>query len=83
MNLHRLKNRTFTRREFVITGSVGTLALASGMTFSEATPVVSVVRIKNDNIERAVNEAIDLLGGIRKVTGNKERIMLKPPPSRR
>jgi uncharacterized protein (DUF362 family) len=41
-------------------------------------PVVSVVEIKKDNIDYAVRESIDLLGGINTITANKERIMLKP-----
>ena len=40
--------------------------------------VVSIVKIRNDNIGAAVEEAIDLLGGIRGVAKGKERIMLKP-----
>jgi uncharacterized protein (DUF362 family) len=39
---------------------------------------VSVVRIRNGDTTRAVEKAIDLLGGIRTVTGDRERIMLKP-----
>ena len=41
-------------------------------------PVVSVVRIQNGRIDRAVEEAIDLLGGIETVAKGKDRIMLKP-----
>ena len=44
----------------------------------EDKPVVSVVKIKNDNVDYAVREAIDLLGGIKTVSTGKERIMLKP-----
>jgi uncharacterized protein (DUF362 family) len=73
-----MKTRTFTRREFVITGSVGTLAFATGLTVSDSTPVVSVVRIKDGRIGYAVEQAIDLLGGITEVTRNKQKIMLKP-----
>jgi uncharacterized protein (DUF362 family) len=39
---------------------------------------VSIVRIKDGNIAKAVEEAIDLLGGIKTVTKGKRRIMLKP-----
>jgi uncharacterized protein (DUF362 family) len=42
------------------------------------TAVVSVVSIKNDNIQAAVERAIGLLGGIEGVTRGKGRIMLKP-----
>lgn len=67
-----------TRREFVITGMAGTLGIASGFSWMDPRPVVSVVKIKDDRIDLAVEEAIDLLGGIREVTGDKQRIMLKP-----
>jgi uncharacterized protein (DUF362 family) len=40
--------------------------------------VVSIVKIKSGNIEAAVEEAIQLLGGIEKVAANKDTIMLKP-----
>jgi uncharacterized protein (DUF362 family) len=40
--------------------------------------IVSIVRIKNGNISKAVEEAIDLLGGIKSVTKGRKRIMLKP-----
>jgi len=44
----------------------------------QKTDVVSVTRIQNGNIDYAVREAIDLLGGISAITLGKERIMLKP-----
>ena len=40
--------------------------------------VVSIARINDGDIGYAVEEAIDLLGGINNVTVGKERIMLKP-----
>jgi uncharacterized protein (DUF362 family) len=45
---------------------------------AETKPVVSVVKIRNSNIEAAVEHAIDLLGGMAAITRGKERIMLKP-----
>ncbi len=39
---------------------------------------VSIVKIKDGNISKAVEEAIDLLGGMAKITEGKQRIMLKP-----
>jgi uncharacterized protein (DUF362 family) len=41
-------------------------------------PIVSVVKIKKGNIQSAVEQAIDLLGGVATATGNAESIMLKP-----
>jgi uncharacterized protein (DUF362 family) len=73
-----MTHKTISRREFVVTGFVGTLAIASGFTYKNSAPVVSVVKIKNENIGYAVEKAIDLLGGIKTITRNKHRIMLKP-----
>jgi uncharacterized protein (DUF362 family) len=41
-------------------------------------PVVSVAQIKKDRIAFAVEEALDLLGGLGTVAKGKEKIMLKP-----
>ena len=41
-------------------------------------PIVSVVQIENGRVDRAVEAAIDLLGGLETVARGKERIMLKP-----
>ncbi|MFC2090956.1 DUF362 domain-containing protein [Bacteroidota bacterium] len=73
-----MHQKKISRREFVILGSVGSLAIASGSLFSSGSPVVSVVKIKKKNVKAAVEEAIDLLGGIDEVARNKHRIMLKP-----
>jgi len=43
-----------------------------------AKPLVSIVRIRNGDIDSAVEHAIELLGGMRAITQGKERIMLKP-----
>jgi len=72
------KHKSISRREFVITGVAGSLGIASGFTFTDPAPVVSVVKIKDDHIANAVEEAIDLLGGIDEVARDKQRIMLKP-----
>jgi uncharacterized protein (DUF362 family) len=42
------------------------------------THIVSIARVQDDQIGAAVEEAIDLLGGIEVATQSKERIMLKP-----
>lgn len=42
------------------------------------TDIVSVVRIKNGNVDAAVRQAIDLIGGMGHITAGKERILIKP-----
>jgi uncharacterized protein (DUF362 family) len=76
-----------SRRKFISTAStvaIGSAAFGlnpvnegnlSGISKNE---IVSIVRIKDGNIARAVEEAIDLLGGIKSATRGKNRIMLKP-----
>jgi uncharacterized protein (DUF362 family) len=44
----------------------------------DSDPVVSVVKIQNDDIGAAVEQAIDLLGGVKEIAQGKQRIMLKP-----
>jgi uncharacterized protein (DUF362 family) len=79
-------HKPYSRREFIRTG-IGAGIAASAFPLSFCSPgsqsgrgnyVVSIVKIKNNNIAYAVEKAIDLLGGIRSVTKGKERIMLKP-----
>lgn len=71
----------WTRRHFIEAG-MGSLALAAvgrwPFALGRETPVVSIARVRNGDVARAVEEAIDLLGGIGHVTAGKERIMLKP-----
>jgi len=81
-----MRHRHLSRRDFVKTSAGAVLATAAGRLvpagagdrFPAAKPVVSVVRIRNDRLDLAVEEAIDLLGGIETVARGKERIMLKP-----
>jgi uncharacterized protein (DUF362 family) len=81
-----MKHRELSRRDFVKTSAglvvgtaVGGLGLGGTRVYRAGEPsVVSVVKIKDDRIGYAVEEAIDLLGGIETVARNKERIMLKP-----
>ena len=80
-----MKEQKSTRREFIqtslkVASGVG-IALFAKSTFatsSENKAVVSIVKIKNDKIARAVEQAIDLLGGISNITKGKESILLKP-----
>jgi len=41
-------------------------------------PVVSIVKIRNGRVDSAVEQAIDLLGGMSAITRGKDRILLKP-----
>ncbi len=61
-------------------GAAASLASTSpgGQGSAKARAIVSVVRIKDDQIDYAVRHAIDLLGGLRGITAGKNRIMLKP-----
>lgn len=67
-----------SRREFIKAGTAATLSMAIGSSASPDKPVVSIVKIKNDKIDYAVEKAIDLVGGIQSVAKGKTRIMLKP-----
>ena len=70
------RHSVFTRRSFLCSAFAGAAFISAPK--SAKAPVVSIVRIKNDNIRAAVEQAIDLLGGIKTLTRGKERIMLKP-----
>ncbi len=81
-----MKKSKISRRKFIGTAS----ALAVGSSVLGLKPVIggsavggpleiaSIIRIQNGNVPKAVEEAIDLLGGVRSVTRGKSRIMLKP-----
>jgi uncharacterized protein (DUF362 family) len=82
-----MKKPRISRRKFICTTSTiaaGTatfglnLVYGSRLPGSSAKEMVSIVRIKNGNVAKAVEEAIDLLDGIKAVTRGKTRIMLKP-----
>lgn len=75
-----------SRRDFLKAGFGVALGTATGILTLDAVgwptmpkkALVSIVKIKKDKIGYAVEEAIDLLGGIKTVAKGKERIMLKP-----
>lgn len=81
-----MTHRQITRRVFVERGAkvavgaaVGSSALGSlAATLAPMRPVVGIARIPDGRIGYAVEEAIELIGGIGSVTRGKERIMLKP-----
>lgn len=75
-------NNPWSRRDFLRAG-VGSLAVATlgrwpPILSGRARPVVAITRVQNGAVAHAVEEAIDLLGGIGPLTAGKERIMLKP-----
>jgi uncharacterized protein (DUF362 family) len=86
MDDHKLSRRGFLKfsARLAAAAAAGSLALGNsacspqGRTSTEKKAVVSIARIKNDDISYAVEEALDQLGGIETVAAGKERIMLKP-----
>ena len=68
--------RQLNRRDFLISGAA--LATIPALAKSARKPVVAIVRIKNDKVAAAVEEAIDLLGGMKRVMKGKESALLKP-----
>ncbi len=66
------------RREFLLTGAAAVAAVRFADAKTTPKPVVAIARIRNDKIEAAVEEAIDLLGGIGRVTKGKGTVLLKP-----
>jgi len=86
-----MKNHCHSRRKFIKTtaaAAIGSATLGvkmglgqqlnSQLSVLSEKHIVSIVRIKNGKINNAVEEAVDLLGGIQEVTRGKESIMLKP-----
>ena len=67
-----------SRRKFIKVTTAGSLYLTLGCYAFDEKTVVSIVKIKNDKIDYAVEKAIDLIGGIQSVARGKNRIMLKP-----
>jgi hypothetical protein len=79
------KNSSIGRREFLkkSMASMGALAVTPMLDpyhqlFTAPNPVVCIVKIQNDQVDYAVEKAIDLLGGINEVARHKQKIMLKP-----
>jgi uncharacterized protein (DUF362 family) len=82
-----MRKKGISRRKFITTATlaaIGTtlLGMKNARASSTGNPgrreMVSIVRIKNGKITAAVEEAIELLGGIKSLTVGKENILLKP-----
>ncbi len=82
-----MKKAQISRRKFIF--SAATVAVGSttfGMNIIESCSPgdrpkkekVSIVRVKDGDISKAVEEAIELLGGVNTVTHGKKSILLKP-----
>jgi uncharacterized protein (DUF362 family) len=75
----------YDRREFLKKGlvTIGALAVVPvidpyNQFFTASLPVVSIVKIRDDRVDYAVEQAIDLLGGVSEITKRYKKIMLKP-----
>lgn len=68
------------RRDFLrlTAGAAVGAATGLGSALAAPRPAVAIARIRNGNVARAVEEAVDLIGGIRAVARGRDRIMLKP-----
>jgi uncharacterized protein (DUF362 family) len=82
-----MKERNLSRRHFLEAGLGAALGTAAAPLAARTVPrgadspphsVVAIARVSDGRIGRAVEEAIDLLGGIGTVARGKQRIMLKP-----
>lgn len=82
-----MKRNNISRRKFIGTASLAVIGSSilgmkniygRGNEAKSGKDIVSIVRVNNGNIVRAVEEAIDLLGGIESVTAGKNSILLKP-----
>ena len=82
-----MKKNIISRRKFVSSATVAAIGSSAfgfnligynNLNAKSEKDVVSIVRVKDGNIAKTVEEAIDLLGGIKTVTTGKNIIMLKP-----
>ena len=82
-----MKKVLITRRRFINTAALAAVGTTFPVTrklpgtgYWDDIPqhVVSIVRVTAGNIRKAVEEAVDLLGGINTVAKGKNSILLKP-----
>jgi uncharacterized protein (DUF362 family) len=75
-----LGRREFLKKGAITVGALTAVPVISPLDeiFKAPKQVVSIVKIKDDRIDYAVEQAIDQLGGISNVTRKCNKIMLKP-----
>ncbi len=79
-----MKKNGISRRKFIgsaTLAAVGSAVFGIKNVYNDikiSKDVVSIIRVRDGNIQRAVEEAVDLLGGIKVLTWGKDRILLKP-----
>ena len=80
-----MKNSGLGRREFLKRGmaTMGALTAVPLLDpfeelFKAPKQVVSIIKIKDDRIDYAIEQAIDMLGGMSQLTRRYNKIMLKP-----
>jgi len=71
-----MHNPCLNRRQFIRTAAA--VPATGPLVAIAAKPVVSIVRIRDGKAAAAVEEAIDLLGGIKRATKGRDTVMLKP-----
>ena len=67
-----------TRRDFLAAAGAALAPPLRAAPLDTVRAVVSIVKIRDGNIDYAVERAIDLLGGMPAITRGKERVILKP-----
>jgi uncharacterized protein (DUF362 family) len=82
-----MKKNRISRRTFIGTTTVAALGSSvfgmrniygGDLKHKSSKDIVSIVKVNNGDIRTAVEEAIELLGGLKTVTKGQESIMLKP-----
>jgi uncharacterized protein (DUF362 family) len=68
------------RREFLRVTAGAAIGTAAGLTPALAAPrpVVGIARVRGGDVARAVEAAVDLIGGIHAIARGRDRVMLKP-----
>ena len=73
-----MQSNILHRRNFLKTTLAGSIAFLAGVYPFTNPSIVSVVRIRNNEIKCAIESAIRLIGGVNEIMNGKSKIMLKP-----